>query len=177
MMKNTEWGAVAYLAQSKYGKGSEVAINSNGDFYTGGGSSVTSYLSNKDQSTTGDETGIYDMSGCAWEYVAGYLQGGYDNHGSELMEADPKYSDVYTSYTAPSASTKLYGDAVYETSSSSSSSNSWYSDYSYFPVSYYPFFVRGGHYDNGSGAGLFSFHNSNGYDYSYGSFRVVVPVL
>ena len=179
MMKNTEWGAVAYLAQSKYGKGSEVAINSNGDFYTGGGSSVTSYLSNKDQSTTGDETGIYDMSGCAWEYVAGYLQGGIDTYGSELMQADQKYSDVYTSYTAPSASTKLYGDAVYETSSSVSSpyTNSWYSDYSYFLTSVNTFFVRGGHFLDGSEAGLFYFNSYGGSNYSNGSFRVVVPVL
>ena len=176
MMKNTEWGAVAYLAQSKYGKGSEVTINSNGSYYTGGGNSATSYLSNQDQSTTGDETGIYDMSGGAWEYVAGYLQGGSTSFGSALVGADPKYSDVYTSYTAPSASTKLYGDAVYETSSDDSGLNSWYSDYSSFPNSGTPFFFRGGNYNYDTKAGLFCFDGSYGIG-SGSSFRVVVPVL
>ena len=28
-MKNDEWGAVAYLSKSKYGKNAEVTINSN----------------------------------------------------------------------------------------------------------------------------------------------------
>ncbi len=35
MMKNTEWGAVAYLSHSIYGLGSEVRINNNSDFKTG----------------------------------------------------------------------------------------------------------------------------------------------
>ena len=71
MMKNTEWGAVAYLSQSIYGKNSEVTINDNEDYYTGGGNGTT-YRSNVNQSTTGNVTGIYDMSGGAWEYVAAY---------------------------------------------------------------------------------------------------------
>ncbi len=35
MMKNTEWGAVAYLSQSQYGKNSEVRINNNASYLTG----------------------------------------------------------------------------------------------------------------------------------------------
>src|SRR5699024_1453712 len=36
MMKNSEWGAVAYLSQNKtYGKGNEVWINNNSTFITG----------------------------------------------------------------------------------------------------------------------------------------------
>ena len=34
MMKNDEWGAVAYLSRSKYGKNEEVTINSNSSYYT-----------------------------------------------------------------------------------------------------------------------------------------------
>ena len=38
-MKNSEWGATAYLSKSKYGQeGTEVQINSNSSYYTGGGS-------------------------------------------------------------------------------------------------------------------------------------------
>ena len=119
------------------------------------------------------------MSGCAWEYVAGYLQGVNTSYGSALVGADPKYSDVYTSYTAPSASTKLYGDAVYETSSSVSSpyTNSWYSDYSDILNSDTPFFIRGGRYGEGTLAGLFCFDGNLGNGWARGSFRVVVPVL
>ena len=174
MMKNTEWGAVAYLAQSKYGKNSEVSINSNSDYYTGGGSG-TSYRTNTPQSTTGNTTGIYDMSGGAFEYVAGYYGSGNSN-GSSLVNAPSRYKDVYSSYTAPTSG-GLYGDAVWETSSSSSGSSSWYNDYSYFLASNNPFFRRGGYYGTGSGAGLFYFNNNYGYSYSDYSFRVVVPVL
>ena len=81
MMKNDEWGAVAYLTQSKYGKNSEVRLNNNTTFKTGCGASAengsrtsacqiayggaTSYP----QSTTGNINGIFDMSGGSWEYM------------------------------------------------------------------------------------------------------------
>ena len=178
MMKNTEWGAVAYLAQSKYGKNSEVSINSNSDFYTGGGSG-TSYITNIGQSTTGNVTGIYDMSGGTWECVAGYVKSG-GSYGSSLVNAPSRYKDIYSSYQE-SVLVECYGDAVYETSSSSSISNSsWYSDYSYFPDSNI-FFIRGGNCNIGSSAGMFAFYGyyDNDYNdtYSDNTFRVVVPAL
>ena len=175
MMKNSEWGAVAYLVQSKYGKNSEVSINDNENYYTGGGSG-TSYRTNVEQSTTGNVTGIYDMRGGSYEYVAGYVGNG-GSYASSLVNAPARYKDTYSSYTAPTSGGH-YGDAVWETSSSSSSSNgSWYSDYSGFPDSGVPFFDRGGHYDRGSKAGLFDFEWSLGYSDYFHSFRVVVPVL
>ena len=83
MMKNTEWGAVAYLSHSKYGINYEIRINNNNSFKTGyaattgsGSSSATNvamwntptgYLA----STTGNITGVYDMSGGAVELVMG----------------------------------------------------------------------------------------------------------
>ncbi len=90
MMKNTEWGAVAYLSHSIYGINDGVRINNNSNNLTGyaavseptvdwpeykgygTSSSVTlpyntstGYLA----STTGNITGVYDMSGGAFEYV------------------------------------------------------------------------------------------------------------
>ena len=63
MMKNDEWGAVAYLSKSKYGKqNEEVDINSDSSYYTGGGSG-NAYVTNVGQSTTGTVNGVYDMSG------------------------------------------------------------------------------------------------------------------
>ena len=174
MMKNTEWGAVAYLAQSIYGKNSEVTINGDSNYYTGGGSG-TSYRTNVGQSTTGDVTGIYDMSGGAYEYVAGYYGSG-NSQGSSLVNAPARYKDIYSSTYQASTSGGQYGDAVWETSSSSSGMTSWYSDWSEFPTSSNPFFKRGGGYNEGS-AGLFFFDSSDGYGYSFRSFRVVVPVL
>ena len=35
MMKNTEWGVVAYLSHSKYGINSEININNNSNYITG----------------------------------------------------------------------------------------------------------------------------------------------
>ena len=68
MMKNIEWGAVAYLKQSNYGLGiTDITINSNSS-YTGGGTG-TSYKTNTGQSTSGNITGVYDMSGATYEYV------------------------------------------------------------------------------------------------------------
>ena len=204
MMKNSEWGAVAYLSQNTtYGKGSEVWINNSSDFITGSaGNSVSAsqdtgttndYKSTQGQnaSTTGNVTGVYDMSGGAWEYVAAYVNNGHSNlttYGSSLVNAEAKYKDVYSKGSSDSYSNNYavstpanghYGDAVWETSSSASSpyTNSWYSDYSNFPSTTHPFFLRGGGYSNVTGAGVFDFNYYYGNNSSNYSFRVVVPVL
>ena len=210
MMKNSEWGAVAYLSRNTtYGKGSEVWINNSSTYITGNaGNSVSagsaSGVTNAyntgngpQASTTGNVTGVYDMSGGAWEYVAGYVNNGNGNlttYGSTLVNAADKYKDVYkvtsdgqsnnynnsqptTGLGKPTKDTGHYGDAVWETSSSYSGSGSWYSDYSYFPYSSLPFFLRGGYCNATSNAGVFDFGSVNGsYDSNY-SFRVVLPVL
>ena len=182
MMKNDEWGAVAYLSRSKYGTNKEVTINSNSSYYTGGGSGNT-YVNNGAQSTTGNVWGVYDMSGGAWENVAAYVDNGNGNltsYGKSLVNGDSKTKNVY-SQTGTDSNTNnyntnkgVYGDAVYETSTSGSGTTSWYSDYSDFPNAGIPFFVRGGGYNDGSNAGVFYFGFSNGDGSSYHSFR---PVL
>ena len=182
MMKNDEWGAVEYLSRSKYGKNDEVTINSNSSYYTGGGSGNT-YVNNGAQSTTGNVYGVYDMSGGAWEYVAAYVDNGNGNltsNGKSLVNGDPKTKNVYTKASTDSYENNyqqnkgVYGDAVYETSTSGSGATSWYGDSSYFPGASNPFFIRGGYYSNGSNAGVFCFDNSNGHGDSAYSFR---PVL
>ena len=49
-------------------------------------------------STTGNITGLYDMSGGAWEYVAGYLNEVTPplTNYTTLYNAEPKYKDVYS---------------------------------------------------------------------------------
>src|SRR5699024_7411562 len=63
MIKNSEWGAVAYLTESKYGRnGTEVTINNNGrTYYTGGGAEADTIETNQMQSSTGNVYGIYDL--------------------------------------------------------------------------------------------------------------------
>ena len=91
LMKNNEWGAIAYLATSQYGvtprfNDSNISYTEGGTTkyhsYSGGnGQNVGgNYKANKAQSTTGDETGIYDLNGGAWEYVAAY----WDNRDNNL---------------------------------------------------------------------------------------------
>ena len=187
MMKNDEWGAVAYLSKSKYGKQTEeVTINSNSSYYTGGGSGNT-YVNNGAQSTTGNVYGVYDMSGGAWEYVAGYVNNGNGNltsYGSSLVNGDAKTKNVYTKASTDNNTNNYnqnaskYGDAVYETSANGNTSNgSWYGDYSRFPGTSSPFFFRGGSYGDGSAAGVFAFLNGSGFNLSTVSFRPVLVAL
>ena len=184
MMKNDEWGAVAYLSKSKYGKQTEeVTINSNSSYYTGGGSGNT-YVNNGAQSTTGNVYGVYDMSGGAWEYVAAYVDNGNSSltsYGNSLYKnTDTKTKNVYTKASTDNNTNNYnqnaskYGDAVYETSTSGNGSTSWYSDYSNFSSASTPFFGRGGYCENSTGAGVLAFLNHNGGASSSVSFR---PVL
>ena len=84
MIKNSEWGAVAYIAHSKYGlctngTCNEIGINNNSNYTTGCGAvagssdSATCNVYNTENgmlsSTTKNVYGIYDMSGSAWEYT------------------------------------------------------------------------------------------------------------
>ena len=187
MMKNDEWGAVAYLSKSKYGKqNEEVTINSNSSYYTGGGSG-NAYVTNVAQSTTGTVEGVYDMSGGSWEYVAAYVNNGNGNlntYGSSLVSGEAKTKNVYTMGSGDTrqanynANAGVYGDAVYETSNGYDSSNqSWHGDYSSFPYSSGPFFDRGGYYGGGSSAGVFSFIYTSGNWGGGGSFRPVLVAL
>ena len=155
MMKNDEWGAVAYLSKSKYGKqNEEVWINNSSSYITGSAGNSASagtdagttndYTSTQGvkASTTGTVYGVYDMSGGAWEYVAGYVNNGNSSltsYGSSLVNGDAKTKNVYNKASSDNntnnynANSSKYGDAVYETSTSGSGSTSWYGDYSYFP--------------------------------------------
>ena len=204
MMKNTEWGAVAYLSMSIYGKNSEVWNNpyynntTNNSPITGlcgnetnGKDNATTNMNDivkynevggENASTTGNVYGIYDMAGGAGEYVAGYLNEVTvpTNNYTMLASADPKYKDVYAGISSDSttnynANKNKYGDAVYETSSSGNSyTGSWDSSYSSFPVSGGPVFGRGGHAVGGSSAGVFAFNYFTSNAFPFESFRPVV---
>ena len=172
MLKNSEWGAVAYLTESKYGRnGEEVSINNNGiTYYTGGGTgNAYTTAENVLQSSTGNVYGIYDLSGNAYEYVASYYKdGNFSSANSTFTNgASDEYSTVYTGTSASSA--YKYGDATYETSG-------WHWDFAYFVSSSRPFFNRDGCYLDGSEAGVFGFSATIGSSDSYISFRLSLVV-
>ena len=199
MMKNMEWGAVAYLSSSIYGRytnastciesGCEVWINNNSSYTTGcAGSSVSSSEASTcnawntstgvNASTTGNIYGIYDMSGGAWEYVMGNYNDTVLNAGFSSMP-EAKYYDKYTGTNSESDFTKYHlGDAIKETlKTKSTGGNAWYGDYSYSVSSSGSWVVRGGDYGRGTGAGVFSFSSNGGDRHGFDSFRVVFDAL
>lgn len=185
--KNSEWGAVAYLTQSQYGVNgnstnmNEVTMNTkdlSNSIYVNNASSgtkaniyaVTSYgISNTANdvtaSSTKNMTGVFDLNGCVWERVAGYYKGGAASapnwHNSMASSSTTESSKYLTLYTTNNKK----GDATNETAG-------WNSDYSDFVSSGYPVFGRGGHYGNGTSAGVFAYYNSLGNPSSSSGFRV-----
>ena len=177
MSKNSEWGAVAYLSQSRYGKygnsnyegeNKEVAINN-----------CIEYI-----------TGIYDMSGGSYEYVMGVLadengnprggasssynsgfngslNSGSYNSGIDFPEA--KYYDLYTTSNVNTACSEgiCYGHALSEILR-------WYGDNPFFIDSAFPWFARGGHLSEGVQAGVFLFTAWEGGTSIAGSSRAVL---
>ena len=190
LMKNSEWGAVAYLAHSKYGRNAtEITINANSSFYTAGGTVATAHT-NVLQSTTGNCYGIFDISGCSWEHTAAYMTGASatatpGSNGASLINAANKYKDVYdapdsTSDYSERNDVRVYGDGIWETSSacytneSGTNNAGWYADWSNFVESAYPFFYRGGFCSTSTSPGAFAFARSTGNSNESHSWRVVL---
>ena len=182
MIKNMEWGAIAYLKQSQYGLGtSDIAISdTETSYYTGGGSG-TAYKNNIGQSTTGNIYGVYDMSGGAWEYVMGNMvnsSGAFYDSEAEFGGNVPNsnYYDQYTYGTngITHGRGKL-GDATKETLTTFGSIyGGWYSDYAAFINSNASWFRRGGNYSDESSAGVFSFYSDYGGRYTDRTSRAVL---
>ncbi len=217
MSKNSEWGAVAYLTQSIYGRCTnsttcnEVYINNSYKHYTGrsggnvGGSTPVNgtytdqtsttthntygfytyddYLLDHNTNTKGNKVkgkgtgatttgtiyGVYDMSGGLDECVMGVLTdtNGKPRSGNSssttsgftgmlqdgttytgIAFPDSKYYNLYTG-------SSYIGHALTET-------KEWYSDSNGFVNNILPWFVRGGYYNLGTSAGIFSCINYSG---------------
>ena len=198
MMKNTEWGAVAYLKQSKYGLGTtDIGLNNynSSPYLTGCGSTSGSSFSTTCNaynttdgmlaSTTGNITGIYDMSAYTGTYVMGVMQDNtgtntpmsgysssynsgftgkiYDSSNFTDFTGTPfpntKYYDLYaygTTYSGQTAyNRRILGDATGEV-------HGWYDDFAYFVNSYYPWFIRGSIVGGPAISGVFTFYYFEG---------------
>ena len=199
VLTNYEWGAVVYLTNSKYGRctnGSctEVTINNCNTHVTGIGANAVSEgkssttcttAANKYDgtygklaSTTGNITGVYDMSGGSWEYVMGNISKvttGYTFYplnssfaSSWYTTSTAKYLTTYaydTEYTNQKAYNRgRLGDATAEVVLSTGGTGGWYSDYAGLPYSSFAWFHRGGNYNDGSNAGVFSFYGNSGFN-------------
>ncbi|MGM9848389.1 MAG: hypothetical protein ACI312_01385 [Bacilli bacterium] len=175
MMKNIEWGAVAYLKQSIYGLGTtDIGINNNSNYITGCGAvagsidvtTCSAYNTAEGvlASTTGNIYGVYDMSGGAYEYVMGNYNKTAGSSGLTIREVPAEHIDIYS---GDSVSASHLGDATGETAG-------WYSDNAGFVYSSYPWFFRGGDFSSGDSAGVFNFIGGTGEGYSNGGFRVAL---
>ena len=208
MMKNTEWGSVAYLQHSAYGSRTSVRFNNNSNFVTGysanneptcgatvtneecnrycnDGTCNTAYPNSVLASTTGNISGIYDMSGGSWEYVMGvmlnqngvpvsgrnalynsgfngpYTEGGSNTTGVDFP--DKKYYDTYEYTAVERYEKRVLGDATGEVgpfgiatyNSKIRTINSWYNDGFGSSNSVSPWIIRGSNALNGSESGLF----------------------
>ena len=223
MMKNTEWGAVAYLQHSIYGSQTSVRVNNNSAYITGyagteeptlgynngtsidgnrvestvlgvDGTHTVNYLNSLSNvaSTTGNKSGIYDMSGGTWEYVMGYTTGASTVGGSSgITSIYPdfftnsswnKYYDEYTSTTVHNYNNRILGDATGEMGPFGSQldpdttryKSSWHEDYAHFVDSSSSWFRRSGGWSDGVSAGAFAFSSYAIGSAAHISFRVVL---
>jgi len=156
LIKNSEWGAIAYLTYSNYGVGLvEGAMPFSTSKYTGGGKNNEEgrpdYTSEDGMkfSTTGNATGIYDLTTGRLEMVACISE-----NSSASFAEDSKYkSNQYLTIYPANENNSVHGDAMNEVSQLITA-------YSYGGVRQYftsskPYLLRGG--NNGSKFGLFDY--------------------
>ena len=135
-------------------------------------------------STTNNPTGIYDMSGGSWEYVAAsYSDNLNDSDTNDYFDsnvAHPPYVDTYNITDLNSCTFDTCGgQALYETNNGTVHGygrNQWNGQWLYvdnFSPSY-PWSNRGGGYGSGSSAGLFYAVNNDGNANYYYTFRVAL---
>ena len=196
MMKNTEWGAVAYLTNSIYGRCDknskicdEVTINSNSSIITGYANSNIPYSnpSSVSASTTGNYNGIYDMNGGVEEYTISVIlqnngtpNNSYIHFDDSNFPTDLKYFDIYSyipSGNDTSYNYRILGDATGEMGPFSGGKiSSWYGDGVWFISTTFPYSTRGGRYDRGTKSGIFTFVAGSSVHRSISGFRVVLAI-
>ena len=184
VIKNIEWGAVAYLKQSNYGLGLiNIGVNNYYDsvFKTGCGASAgTSQVTTCNvyntakgmlASTTGNITGVYDMSGGAEDYVMGNYNKTAGSSGLTVSGVPLEHIDIYS---GTSVSASHLGDATGETAG-------WYDDIYTSLNSSTPWFARGNRANNMAfdTAGIFAYSSRDGgggQSYTLYGFRTVLSI-
>jgi len=119
-------------------------------------------------STTGNITGVYDMSGGAWEYVMGVLNNSLASSGFSTLPTDKYYNNYINTILTSACNNEIcYGHALSET-------NGWYRDHHDFANSSYPWFLYGDCNRSESSTGVFSFNDDAGGASGNASFRVII---
>ena len=210
MMTNLEWGAISYLSQSVYGtNGNEIYINNSQTYTTGcAGNTVSASAYNGCQnpyntetgvkaSTTQNITGIYDMSGGAWESIMGVYNNLITGSGfteEEMAQIPTNYITKYQTALGNMLNgvgmdydMTVYGDGIYEMSEDANRYNgsawigkvsgSWNADYSNLPYTTDPWLYRGAYFGHTTNAGIVAFSSSNGRKSAPFSFRPIVSVI
>ena len=146
IIKNTEWGAISYLAHSKYGLCDSkncLRVNSNDKYIAG---------NNLADSTTGNMYGVFDMAGSAWEYT----MSSFDDINISASDV-PISNDDYDLY----ADSYILGDATRELAIEG---GIW--DNGNISSNLGSFIIRGG-------TGIYSYNRVNNMPYDYVSTRVI----
>jgi len=205
-MRNDEWGAVAYLSQSRYGKlGNENFKGANKEVYQ---NKSHSYITGCSYGAPSNGNTDY---GCQYEYdnnirteegivgkgvgasTTGTIYGVYDMSGGAWEYVMGNYNDVpgasgfsnpltidskyYNKYTNTDVSVACNGSECL--SHGLSETGGWYNDYQSMVTETYPWVVRGGSYNDDYYAGVFYFGNASyaGSFVTYYSFRLVMSVI
>jgi len=210
MMKNSDWGAVAYLSHSQYGINDEIRSNNNKYYITGCGSleenvedteecqvAYGSGVASYPQSTTGNITGIFDMSGGCWESVMGVYSDSNGNpmsgdnsqynsgfngllsdgttYSSGISFPQSKYYDLYlrSQFTGPSQYRVRFCTLETCGGHAINETTKWYGDEAVFVTSGNSWFIRG-YGDND--AGIFNLLTSSGFAFANHSWHSVLVV-
>ncbi len=211
ILKNTEWGAVAYLSHSAYGIGTKININNTSNYMTGYSAvpdldktnNSNFFVDNTNTaktkpynteigylaSTTGNITGVYDMSGGAWEYVAACIKGMPKNSGFTTSELEnyinQGYIDGYKENSnIATYNNRILGDAtgemgpfyvLKERNNNSYLHTTWYNTSLSFIDSVTPWFCRGG-LDIPELMDQFGAFRASGNKVSWSSFRIALSI-
>lgn len=180
MIKNSEWGAVAYLSQSIYGRCIDDVtcpdIGINNGMETGLGATAGSDNSaengtyetayGQEASTTSNLYGVYDMSGGNFEFVMAKsttqsYAGGFT--GTSLtnfnaINANNKYIDSFEYDNSITCTDALSGLNICFGQALEDETNMWYADEAMFVND--SWMSRGGFYLQSSSAGLFAYRET-----------------
>ena len=201
LMKNSEWAAVAYLSQSKYGKlGNENYSGANKEIYQ---NKSDSYITG---CSYGRPSNVNEDYGCPYEYdnnirtedgtmgkgvgasTTGTIYGIYDMSGGSWEYVMGNYNDIIASSGFNSLPNLKYYD-LYTNSDPAlacnnreclshclSEANGWYNDFNTMVNEPNPWMLRGNNYSQAFSAGIFAFTRAGipgGPDIN-NSFRIVI---
>ena len=204
MMKNSEWGAVAYLSHSKYGINTEIRKNNFESAYgayrrlTGCGAdsananvgtsvttcaipygTISGETFDYPQSTTGNISGVFDMAGGAYDRVMGHYGTTGDSYGFAAAwfttSSNSKYFNLYdSSVFAGTLSTNITFCTLVTCGGHALNETKLWHSNSATFANSNNLWFVRGGNDDDSAAGVFSSGPNSGFANAHYSFRVVL---